>query len=505
MKAFSRISRRAALFLALCLLLTGSLLTGCQQLPDATPTLTISPDGSDTSSDPSSDTHTAITLEPSSDPADTETSATTNTHNETGGETTTEDDLVYVEPADSTLPCISIDVEDGKGITSTVRYLNATMTITGSEYAHYNISTNVQIRGRGHSSFDGKASPSDYAGKNSYRLKLEQKANLLGVGETSDKDWVLISGKYDISALRNHLIWSLAESMGTIPYVPSYTWVNLYLNGDFRGMYTLVEKIEVASDRVNIDESPSTDPATVGYLVEYDLRGAYQSGAKEGLTYFYIPGLDETFAWTLQSEVYTSAETAAVREHLILCNEAILSGDRERMEEYVDMASVIDMFILQELSKNPDAGCSSFYMQRDAGGKLYLTAPWDFDFAMGTYSVSNTTSGLVADGEGVTSHPWFEFLVTQPWFMELVLNRLEEIEPLLEEILTDVEERMMPYLKPAADANHARWNVYGQKFSKYPSDQVSVHRTSYEDHVDFLVSWVEKRWDKLYDAIKDRC
>jgi hypothetical protein len=142
-------------------------------------------------------------------------------------------------------------------------------------------------------------------------------------------------------------------------------------------------------------------------------------------------------------------------------------------------------------------------MQRDAGGKLCLTAPWDFDFAMGSYSVSQTVSGLVADGEGVQSHPWFEFLTTQPWFMELVLGRMKEIAPLIEDTLAEMA-RMMPLLEEAADANHLRWNLYSQKFSVYPSDQVSVKRESYEDHVNFLTSWVEKRWTKLEKEIEKR-
>lgn len=406
-------------------------------------------------------------------------------------------------PADTSLPAVSITTEDRLPITSRTRYKTAVLSITGAEYAHHNITVTTEIRGRGNSSFDGKAEQDDYASKNSYRLKLTQKANLLGVGETADRDWVLIANKFDISSLRNYLVWDLAERMGTIPYVPSCTWVNLYINGAYRGMYMLCEKIEVASDRVDIDESPYTDPARVGYLVEYDLRGAYDAGAKEGLTYFYIPGLDETFAWVIRSEVYNPEVTDAIRQHLIACNEAILSGDRTRMEALVDMDSFVDMFILQELSKNPDAGCSSFYMQRDAGGKLFLTAPWDFDFAFGTYSVSQTTSGLVSEGEMPTPHPWFQFLITQPWFMSLVLERMEEIGPLLTETLQEME-RMKDILEPAADLNHELWSVYGEKFSIYPADQVSVKLKSYEEHVDFLINWTEERWMRLQHEVQVR-
>ena len=428
----------------------------------------------------------------------------TNIGNTTDGEPeTTEPGLYNPDPSESTIPVISVTTEDEKPITSKTRYKNATITISGAPYAHHNVTLTAKIRGRGHSSFEDEAEQHEYASKNSYRLKLDNKSNLLGIGETADKDWVLISCKYDISTLRNEFIWNLADRLGTIPYVPSGTWVNLYVNGQYRGMYTLCEKIEVASDRVNIDESPSEDPNKVGYLVEYDLRGAYESGAKKDLTYFYIPGLDETFAWTIKSEVHNTKVTAAIRNHLIACNEAILSGDRSKMEALVDMDSFVDMFILQEFSKNPDAGCSSFYMQRDTGGKLYLTAPWDFDFAMGTYSVAQLTSGLVADGEDVMSHPWFEFLVTQPWFMKLVLARMKQIEPLVEQTLQHVKS-MQVILEPAADQNDRLWNVYGEKFSIYPSPLVSVKLKNYEEHVDFLIKWTTERWGKLENEIQKR-
>lgn len=424
-------------------------------------------------------------------------SGTSAEHESTGAE------MYNPDPSESAIPVVSVTTEDEKPITSRTRYKNATVTITGAPYAHHNVTLTAQIRGRGHSSFDNEAEQDEYASKNSYRLKLDEKSNLLGIGETADKDWVLISCKYDISALRNEFIWNLADRLGTIPYVPSGTWVNLYVNGQYRGMYTLCEKIEVASDRVDIDESPSEDPNKVGYLVEYDLRGAYESGAKKDLTYFYIPGLDETFAWTIKSEVHNTKVTAAIRSHLIACNEAILSGNRSKMEALVDMDSFVDMFILQEFSKNPDAGCSSFYMQRDVGGKLHLTAPWDFDFAMGTYSVAQITPDLVADGEGVMSHPWFEFLVTQSWFMELVLARMEQITPLVEETWEYVKS-LQPILEPAADQNDRLWNVYGEKFSIYPSNQVSVKLKNYEEHVDFLINWTTERWGRLQKEIQKR-
>lgn len=404
-------------------------------------------------------------------------------------------------PFEPSIPIIHIVTEEQAPISSRVEYVAATLTVSGASRPSDNGTFTCRIRGRGHSSFKWTADMDDYNSKNSYRFKLDDKVNLLHLGANADRDWVLISGKYDASALRNYLIWNLAGRMGQIPYVPACTWVEVYLNGDYRGLYTLVEHIEVGSDRVNIDDSPSTDPAEVGYLLEYDMRGNIRVGAVEGLNYFYLPNTDQGTEWVIKSEIYTKQETAAIREHLMTCHEAILNGDRERMDALIDIPSFVDMFILQELSKNPDVGVSSFYVQRNRGGKLFLTAPWDFDFGFGTYSESVSPVGLVADGKDLPSHPWFEALVGQEWFLETVQARMAEVEPLLAATL-DSLDALCPLLTPAADRNHERWSIYGEKYAVYVNDQASVKLDSYGEHIEFLINWTNKRWLRMEQAIR---
>lgn len=402
------------------------------------------------------------------------------------------------------IPVLSVVTEGEALILSRAQYIKATLTVypiadTSSEES---ITLPCSIRGRGHSSFQYSEDLTDYKSKNSYRVKLEESAALLPHREGErDRDWVLISCKNDASALRNHLVWDLARRMGTLPYVPDYTWVELYLNGDYRGLYLLTEQIEVDGDRVDIDDRASTDPAEVGYLLEYDFRGDIESNAREGLTYFYLPDSNREVEWVIKSRVYTKAETAAIRDHLLACHEAILSGDRARMEELIDLPSFVDMFILQELSKNPDVGTSSFYVQRDAGGKLCLTAPWDFDFSFGTYSTGVSTLGLVTSGDKVPPHPWFAALMEQAWFVEEVLSRMEEIQPLMEQTLTATES-LAAVLTPASDRNHSRWGIYGAKYTKYVNDQVSVKLQSYEEHVAFLTRWTRLRFSRMEQALR---
>ena len=62
---------------------------------------------------------------------------------------------------------------------------------------------------------------------------------------------------------------------------------------------------------------------------------------------------------------------------------SVLEGDREEIEELIDIDSVVDAYIVEEVFKNLDAGWSSFYMYRDIGGKLFFGPVWDFDLTSG--------------------------------------------------------------------------------------------------------------------------
>lgn len=55
---------------------------------------------------------------------------------------------------------------------------------------------------------------------------------------------------------------------------PDYRFVELVLNGDYRGLYLLVEKIRIDKDRINITEQKNGEEdeenITGGWLLEFD-------------------------------------------------------------------------------------------------------------------------------------------------------------------------------------------------------------------------------------------
>ena len=414
---------------------------------------------------------------------------------------------------DPGVPNLYINTTGRTDILSKTNYVSATITVRGAALDKFNLdSVGASIRCRGNSTYSGSASSLSYNSKNSYRIKFDEKIQFLGVGNSVNRDWVLHANKYDASNLRNYFIWTLAREMGKFSFVPSCTWVNLYINGDYRGIYMITEQIEVADDRIDIDDS-GTDPDK-DYLVELDMRGESETGAVEGLTYFYLPGfydtgIDYLREWVIKSEVTTTMESAFIKDYFERCHYALLGGNEAKIDALVDIDSMVDMFIVQELSKDVDGGGASIYWVKEKGGKLKFTAPWDYDFSMGSYGVSIKTTQFVCEiiatdlNTGNKPNLWLQSLAKQEWFLKRLYARMAEVDEMVSFALRAVQMQG-EVLTPAADRNDARWHIYGRKFQYYLHRQVSKDLNSYQDHIDFLCNWIEIRWNWMKNEVESR-
>jgi len=417
--------------------------------------------------------------------------------------------LFTKDELDPGIPNLYIDTEDRATIRSKVYYVKASVTLTGAGKSSFNFSSlGASIRCRGNSSYNSVASQFNYNSKNSYRLKMDEKINLLGVGNSVNRDWVLHSNKFDASNLRNYFVWSLARQLGGFSFVPSCAWVNLYVNGDYRGVYMISEQVEVADGRIEIDDS-GTEPDK-GYLVELDMRGQAETGVVEGLDYFYLPGfydqgIKNLREWVIKSEVTTTVENAFIRDYFIRCHAAIMKGNEKEIDALVDIDSMVDMFIVQELSKDVDGGGASIYWQKEKGGKLAFTAPWDYDFGLGSYGIAIKTTDFVCEVDNTGNKPnlWLQSLLKQDWFLRRLHRRMQEADEMVTLCIRLV--RMQgEVLTPAADRNDRRWNIYGNHFQYYLHSQVSTKLNSYAEHIDFLCEWIKTRWEWMKNEIDSR-
>ena len=102
-----------------------------------------------------------------------------------------------------------------------------------------------QIKARGNSTFT-------YADNKSYQIKLNTASDLLGNKEQV-KTWVLLASYFDATQMHDKLMKDLATKLG-LAYTASCNWVNLYYDGEYRGVYLLSEKNSVGAASVAITD-----------------------------------------------------------------------------------------------------------------------------------------------------------------------------------------------------------------------------------------------------------
>ena len=275
------------------------------------------------------------------------------------------------------------------------------------------ISTGIkELKARGNSTFT-------YAAKKSYQMKLETASDLLQNGENV-KTWVLLANYFDATLMHDKLFKDMAAALG-MPYTASCDWVNLYYDGEYRGVYLLSEKNAVKDTGINItdleaayeDLNPAygtnmststgtnayggsytyttglTDPTDItgGYLLELnhnapDEVNGFVTKQGKGVN-VKSPEWCGDAAMKYISEYYQAFENAVYATDGN-GNYTGINEDGKHYYDYVDRDSLVKIFLLQELALSPDGFISSLYFYKDANGIMYAGPIWDQDMTLGT-------------------------------------------------------------------------------------------------------------------------
>jgi len=268
------------------------------------------------------------------------------------------------------LPRLVIETEDFRDIRDVETDINARMQIYGKTSPESSIQT-LTIKGHGNSSF--KSMP-----KYSLKIKMDDKTSLLGMPK--DNEWILVSNFSDKTQLKNFAIFKLAQILRA-PHVPRSTFVELYLNREYMGIYLLTESIKVGKTRVNIPQNDSS------YLFEkttdYHLNG-------------YVIRTDRNTTFRIRYPKQPSEDVANVLLSHLNDWEKRLYGGKYALDastSWIDIQDYIRYYWLLEFSKNHDGkfGRSIFFTWQK-GGPIKMGPVWDYDETFGC-----TRDGLPKD------------------------------------------------------------------------------------------------------------
>lgn len=374
-----------------------------------------------------------------------------------------------------------------------------------------------QIKARGNSTFT-------YAEKKSYQIKLAEPSDLLGKQEQV-KTWVLLASYFDATQMHDKLIKDLAAELG-LAYTASCDWVNLYYDGEYRGVYLLSEKNSVGETSVAItdmeqayeqlNEGYGTDMTTALAENSYGQQYQYTKDLKEpeNITGGYLIELnhdmwDEVSGFKTRQDVAFNVKSPEwcgdsamkyISEYYQAFEDAVYAtddtgvytgyntGTGKYFYDYVDMDSLVKVFLLQELSLNCDGFISSVYFYKDADGKMFAGPIWDQDMTFGTGW--NKANGA----EIVDYHYLAEALIRIPAFeaavKEYYTNTFaSEVRDLLGSNGTIA--RQYALLKDNAAMNYTIWDYI--RIGNPENEGHIWQGASYQSVVDEMTTWIENR------------
>ena len=389
----------------------------------------------------------------------------------------------------------------------------------------------TQLKARGNTTFKYPKKP--------YQFKLAEKADLGGMGAA--KTWVLLANWLDISLLRNQLALDLAKAVG-VPFAIDCAPVDVYLNGQYNGLYLLCEKVQIGKERVDITDlekanaaaNPDTaepervierepkgdvplrysyafpaDPEDItgGYLLEIEKNYRFESNETNGFM------LWDQMAFTVKEpEQATTAEIGYISGVVRDFHRAVLSEDGREpgsgryYQEFIDVPSFANVFLIEDFTKDFDAQQSSIFLFKDsdvADGRLHAGPCWDFDLCWGNPWTQGFQKGLMPTGLHVVNYEvskslWYT-LSKHGDFMDTVQQRWHEaLRPAVETLLGLREPEPGSPVRPFEAYRDAIAASAEMNARRWPPENVTGYNKHSGKTFDTSAAWLRKFIEKRY-------
>ena len=385
--------------------------------------------------------------------------------------------------------------------------------------------SSILIRIRGNSS--------RYFSKKNYRIKLVSDSgdgsarDLPLLGMNPENDWALHGPFLDKTLLRNYMWMNLsAEIMG---YAPDVRFCEVILDGEYLGVYLLMETIKEDDYRVNLsdyeDGSSETsyllrmdaieDGNSINDYMQYTFKMEFSVPQENPLQIISSSGIQVLYPQLKYQtpEVIDYIQRDVSRVERGLYSSDMVSGSYDYASE-LDVDSFVDYYILQEFLVNNDAFSRSTYFYRDVRGRLTIGPVWDYNNVLNNFFRSFSYNRLYLPNRG-----WYGQLMKDEQFVQQVLDRYDQLREtyLSDEYLVSYVEDTIAYLGPAVERNDQVWGfsydpTQLDSFQRHtPRDGETLEEInpgSYEEAVEWMVEFMLNRahWlDENIDSLQQYC
>lgn len=370
----------------------------------------------------------------------------------------------------------------------------------------------LDIKVRGNSTAD----PS----KRAYRLKFGKdekdkvtgelikthKHDLMG-GGYAKRNWALLANCFDHSLIRNALTCELGKIIG-MPFNPDYCFVDLVINGDYRGTYQVTDHPEVGSHRIDIDEDKD-------WYIEFQ-------GRSDMLDEPYL-NIKDLPMFSIKNPDYTDAadadKLAALKVEMedwvkqwksgFSYDASITQSDTKGWRAYNDEDQLLKWFLETEITADYD-GYMTIKAYRATDGKLFWGPVWDKDLAWDNYGDYTKTLGAAL--ENASSIRYYVYnpgsgtaILSDPRFVKRVYETYNKlIGDGLEQKLVDIIDQLHQRVKQTQQLNFEKWGITNangglQKFHEW-TDYVQ-YPEQLKTFITARLAFLKEKFKEIYDAV----
>ena len=385
---------------------------------------------------------------------------------------------------DSNLPIVSIttdnnpntnlplDILDDPKILATMKIIkrpdgtrNYLTDINTPTFLNYNGRIGIEIRGS-----SSQTLPKKGYGLTTLKADNTSNNNVELLGMPSENDWVLNGIAFDPSLIRDYLSYNLSRQIGN--YATRTAYCEVMINGEYKGLYILQEKIKAGTDRVNVLKIGTSDISSPNVTGGFITKADKTTGG-------------DPIAWSMPSYTTTvdfihelpkpaavlPAQTAYIYDQFLQLASTSNANATSVINGYpsvIDVPSFVDFMLINELASNADAYQFSTYFHKDRNGKLRAGPIWDFNLTYGNdlflwgYDRSKTNIWQFSNGDNEGAKFWTD-LFNNPLYKCYFAKRWNQLtqtgQPLNYSSLVQFIDATLSYISEAKVREHQKWGT----------------------------------------------
>ncbi|MFL5730992.1 MAG: CotH kinase family protein [Cytophagaceae bacterium] len=382
---------------------------------------------------------------------------------------------------------------------------------------NYNNYAGIEFRGSSSQSFPQKS----YGFVTQDNAGIPLNVSLLGM--PAEHDWILYAPYDDKTLIRNIITYELSRTMGH--YAARTKLCELVIDGNYQGVYVLMEKIKRDQGRVDISKltvnDVDGDNLTGGYIFKVDKTtgnggGGWYSNFAPAVSYF---GQQIYFLYDYPKDTDITPEQQTYIQNFVNDFETALAGSSfsnpaTGYRRFINTASFIDFLIINEASRNVDGYRLSTFLYKEKNTKsdqIFIGPVWDYNLAWwnADYCDGNLATGWAYNfgqscyWDGSQIPFWWKRLLQDPAFSNQLKCRWTSMRNTImsETSLYAKIDSLTDYLAEAQVRHFQQWPILGQYTWPNPSPIAS----DYDGEIINLKTWITQRFAWLDSNMPGTC